>query len=384
MDENNKEYTAADEKETVEPAVSDDATVAAETELLVEEIIIKKKKKKRKKSKNNKTYDRRADDKKSQIILVILLIVGICLFSVSLFGLLTSVDDDTADDVVAETTTETSNQSTPVQPDNTPDETTTANNQTEDNVDGNGGNSADTNADANEDVNDNSNEDANADSNKENNTTAATKSDEELLAMFNKAVNALKTDGPSFSKSKRTQTADIQLSNPLAQAYVSVAKDKYLSDETVVTDVKKGDKANAVAVVSPDGENYVSKLTMGDIKSISHTVKSDGNYEITINMPDATNPDLASSYGKVFEFMLIDDVMNTYAPNMGATVDRANVTLKYTGCYAKAVVTPDGKLVSYETKVNANMILKDAKISVVTTDLDVVLFSDTSYTKIVW
>lgn len=212
----------------------------------------------------------------------------------------------------------------------------------------------------------------------------APQSDAEWLAFFNTAVNKLKTDGPSMTKSKRTQTADIQLSNGLAQAYVSAAKDKYLSDETVKTPVAKGDVSSAKNVVSPDGAAFVSNLEMSDIKSISHSSDANGNYVIRIDMPDATNPDTASAYAKIFQFMLVDDVMDTYAPNMGATVDRANVFLNYSGCYAQATISPDGKVVNYYTKVNANMVLKDAKVKVVNTDLDVVLYSDTEYTDIKW
>ena len=84
------------------------------------------------------------------------------------------------------------------------------------------------------------------------------------------------------------------------------------------------------------------------------------------------------------QFMLVDEVMTTYAPNMGATVDRANVFLNYSGCYAEATISPDGKVVKYYTKVNANMVLKDAKVKIVNTDLDVILYSDTEYTDIQW
>lgn len=365
MDEQTKEYTVSDTEATVETAVEDNTSVAEEE--IIEKVIVKKKKKKK-----NKKYN--IDDKTSRIILIVILIAGICIFCLSLFGLFTTTNKDNQDATVDETTTLASTLDNSLTPDNSSPDSTVPENQTDENADSNN---------ASEDVNEQENEDANADSDTGNGASTP-KSDEELLSMFNTAVNALKTDGPSFTKAKRTQTADIQLSNPLGQAYVSVAKDKYLSDDTVTTDVAKGDKASAVAIVSPDGEAYVSNLSMSDIKSISYTTTSDGNYEITINMPEATNPDLSSAYGRIFEFMLVDDVMDTYAPNMGATVDRENVSLVYSDCYAKAVITPEGKLVKYETKVNANMILKDAKVSVVTTDLDVTLFSDTSYTNIVW
>ncbi len=335
-----------------------------------------------KKSKQQKNQDKKDKDPESNTkkLLIAILSVGLCVLIVSLIGVFVTIDkrNNSIDVVDNETTTvaPVETQATTV----ADTQTTAANNENDVVTQETETASAQVVAGVENEAENNAEE-------VENNANAvasAPQSDAEWLAFFNTAVNKLKTDGPSFSKAKRTQTADIQLSNSLAQAYVSTAKDKYLSDETVVTEVSKGDTAKAVAVVSPDGESYVSNLTMDDIKSISYSTNADGNYEITINMPDSTNPDLSSSFAKIFEFMLVDDVMDTYAPNMGATVDRTNVSLEYSGCYASAVITPQGQLISYHTTVSANMILKSAKISIVTTDLDALLYSDTDYTNISW
>ena len=317
--------------------------------------------------KKQKPKKSRNDDSSTRGILIAILAVGICLLVVSVIGMIGVSLNASSPAVQQETTTANQNTDSNVI---APAETTTAqNNVSADNttsvspeqttVDTNGDNSANT-------------------------AVSAPQSDAEWLTFFNTAVNKLKTDGASMTKAKRTQTVDIQLSNSLAQAYVSSAKDKYLSDETVKTQIAKGDVASAKTVISPDGASYVSNLAMSDIKSISHSTDSNGNYVIKIEMPDATNPDLNSTFAKIFTFMTVDDVMDTYAPNMGATVDRSNVFLNYSNCYAQAVITPEGKVVSYYTKVNANMILKDAKISVVKTDLDATLYSDTEYTDIKW
>lgn len=306
----------------------------------------------------------RNDDSSTRIILIAILAVGVCLFMVSVIGMIGVSRNAASPDVQVETTT----QNTVDTPVNFPNETTTVNNVIP-------------NVDNNTTVASQENTTLNNDSNA---SLTTPKTDSEWLSFFNNSVNKLKTDGPSMTKAKRTQTADIQLSNSLAQAYVSTAKDKYLSDETVKTQVAKGDVSSAKTVISPDGASFVSNLAMSDIKAISHSTDSNGNYVVKIDMPDAVNPDTNGVYGKIFTFMTVDDVMNTYAPNMGATVDRANVQLKFSGCYAQAVISPDGKIVSYYTKVNANMILKDAKISVVKTDLNVTLYSDTEYTDIKW
>lgn len=309
---------------------------------------------------------RQNDNGSTKSILIAILAVGICLLVVSIAGMVgAGLKQPAVQQTPQETTTASQPQNndvnTPVVnttvPQNVTETTTAANTPEQTTV----ADTPTTNADAN-----------------------APQSDAEWLAFFNTAVNKLKTDGPSMTKSKRTQTADIKLSNGLAQAYVSAAKDKYLSDETVKTPVSKGDVSTAKTVISPDGADFVSTLAMSDIKAISHSTDANGNYVIKIDMPDATNPDKSSAYAKIFQFMLVDDVMDTYAPNMGATVDRSNVFLNYTGCYAQATISPDGKVVNYYTKVNANMVLKDAKVKVVNTDLDVVLYSDTEYTDIKW
>ena len=208
--------------------------------------------------------------------------------------------------------------------------------------------------------------------------------DEQWLDFFNYAVNKLKSEVPEMTKSKQTKTADIQLSNPLGNAYISAIKNIYRSDEVVEILIANGDKDSAQANISPDGASYVSTLTMADIKSINHTVDGNGNFVIKIAMNDTSNPDKQSSYAKVFRFILVDDVMHTYAPDIGATVDRSNVELKYTNCYATATITPDGKVVSYETMVNTNIFLRDAQIKIITTDIDVSLSIVTKYYNIKW
>ncbi len=321
--------------------------------------------KKKKDKKKVKSYSRRSSERTTIGLLVAILAVGICLLCVSIAGMI-GVSNNLQKAPVEETTTapNTQNdlqQNAPVV--NTPvitETTTAAENADTENT---------TAAPVNDDNSGNS---------------AAPASDAEWLDFFNTAVNKLKSEAPAMTKSKQTQTADIQLSNPLGNAYVSAAKDKYLSNETVETPIAKGDKAAAQANVSPDGASYVSTLTLSDIKSISGNVNADGNYEIKIAMNDVSNPDLNSSYAKVFQFMLVDDVMNTYAPDMGATVDRSNVELKYSKCSATATISPDGKVIAYETMVNANMILRDAKVKVINTDLDATLYSVTKYYNINW
>lgn len=325
----------------------------------LEEIVSEKSgpKKQRKVKKKKPVSRRNAADRRTMSLLIGILAVGICLLCVSVMGMVgvmsdvqkAPVEQQTAAPVQGQVLTTVPANTTQPQQQIQQEVTTVPQEQTPDTPVNN-----------------------------------APQTDEQWLTFFNDAVNKLKTEAPAMTKSKQTKTADIKLSNPLGDAYISAAKDKYLSDEVVETPIAKGDKTSAQANVSPDGASYVSMLTLADIKSISGTTDANGNYLIKIEMNDVSNPDKQSSYGKIFQFMLVDDVMNTYAPDMGATVDRSNVELKYSKCSATATITPDGKVVAYETMVNANMILREAKVKIINTDLDATLYSLTKYYNIAW
>ncbi|MBQ3520083.1 MAG: hypothetical protein IKJ63_04200 [Clostridia bacterium] len=206
--------------------------------------------------------------------------------------------------------------------------------------------------------------------------------DEEKLNFFNMAVNKVKAQNAGFKKSKKTVGTEMTLTNNLVNAIANMIKDSLLPNDTTETVVNKGE--SSIDVMSPPGQTFVSALTTSDIQSI--TCENDGaNYVITVYIPDATNPDATGSvYAKIFEFITVDDIMNTYAPNMNATVERGNVFFDFTGCYAKATIAPDGTLVGYETFVNGTMRLTNGKIRAFTTDLSIVLSSTTTYTAFQW
>ena len=313
-------------------------------------------------TKKASSYAKSSSDGKIVGLLVGILAVGICLLGVSVAGMV-----NISRAPVAETTTlaplQDNNQNQGAQND-----VPVINNQTENTT-------AAQNTETPGTPDNNSSESSN---------TSAPQTDAEWLAFFNTSLNKLKTDGPSLTKEKQVKTTDVQLSNPLGQTYVSLVKDKFLSEDIVSTPIGKGDTAAAIANISPDGKNYVSTLTMNDIKSLSHTTDANGNYVITINALDLTNPDVSGPYGKVFIFLTVDEVMESYAPDIGATVARENVEIVFKNCSATATISPDGKVLAYETTLNINMILKDAKVKVITTDVDASLYSHTEYKNIVW
>ena len=311
--------------------------------------------------KRNYAYSRSSVDKSVIGRLIAILAVGLCLLCVSVIGML-GVSSGSNQPPVQEQV----QQQTPVvdqTQSNTPvinqTENTTAPQNTDTPVDPNGGATS-------------------------SDPSSAPQTDAEWLEFFNNSLNKLKTDGPAVTKEKQVVTSDIKLSNPLGNTVVSAVKSQLLSEELITTPIAKGDTAAAIANISPDGKNHVSTLTMSDIKSLTHTTDANGNYVITVNALDMTNPEVSGPYGKVFIFLTVDEVLNSYAPDIGATVSRENVELVFKNCSATATISPDGKVVAYETTLNINMILKSAKIAVITTDVDATLLSHTEYKNIVW
>ena len=221
------------------------------------------------------------------------------------------------------------------------------------------------------------------------NTTAApvqktplTMSKAELLEWFNLSLNNVKEGMPGFTRAKQTTVADIVLSNQLANTLVSFVKGMLLSEEVENKTAAKGQ--SCVELMSPDGERYVSQLSMADIKDISVMAQGTG-YAVTVTLPDAVNPTKdEGAYAKIFNFITVDDVVNTYAPKVGATVARNNIKVTYSGCTAKAVISPDGKIESYNTYVTCVVSLKDATVKkgvTINTDVEFTLVSTTDYTN---
>lgn len=202
-----------------------------------------------------------------------------------------------------------------------------------------------------------------------------------LLTYFNDAINTVKTQKAGFKKSKLTTIKDLQLSNSAANTLVGFVKGALLSETEDVTEVAKGQSSDNV--LSPSGKNYASALTMNDIKNIG-AVKSGTGYVITVNLKDETNPTSSGQFSRCMDYMTVDDVEKVYAPKVGATVSRDNISVKLTNSYAKLTVDANGRVTAYETLVNGVLVMKNAsvkKVITIETDLDITLSSTTKYTN---
>lgn len=204
---------------------------------------------------------------------------------------------------------------------------------------------------------------------------------EALLDYFNNTLNKVKSDSVGFTKSKLTSILDLQLSNSAANSVVGIVKSALLSETTDVTTVAKGE--SSVDVMSPSGQTFVSRMNMGDIEGI--TCEKDGaNYVITATIVPQTNPEKTTGVmSDIFDFMTVDDVLDTYAPKVGATVAREDIVVDFSDCYAKLTVDANGKIQKYETYVKGVMNMNNAsikKVVTISTDVAVTLASKTEYT----
>ncbi len=209
--------------------------------------------------------------------------------------------------------------------------------------------------------------------------TPDTMTKQELLDFFNSSVNALKTNKVGFTRSKLTTMQDLVLSNSLANSLVGLVKGMLFSDETEYATAVKGQSNNDL--LPPSGQAFASALTLNDIKNIS--VQKNGNsYVITVVGVDCVNPTQASPCAKVFDYLTVDDVMNTYVPKVGATVAREDVGVSFKNSSAVLTVSADGVVSAYETLTYNYLTMKNASIKkgvTISTDLDVTLYTVTKF-----
>lgn len=209
-------------------------------------------------------------------------------------------------------------------------------------------------------------------------------SKEELLTYFNNCVNKIKADKPGFTREEQSGVDDIVLSNSVANSLVGFVKGMLLSEDLITDKSAKG--ANCDALVPVEGTSYSSKLTISDIENI--TVKQEGDgYTMVLTMPPAANPDMNSSYGKIFDFVTIDDVATEYAPEVGATVAKEDISTAFSGCTATLTVDGQGRPTHYETNVSCKISLKNGtikKVITITSDVDFSLVTKTVFKDFVW
>lgn len=204
---------------------------------------------------------------------------------------------------------------------------------------------------------------------------------DEIVTFFNTTLNEVKAQKLGFKKSKLTSILDLQLSNSIANSLVGVVKSAILKETAEETPVNKGESSDAV--MSPSNTSYVSTITAADVSSFKVT-KSGTGFVINVGIKDMSNPDKNSAFGRIFDFITVDDVVNDYAQRLKATVAREDIVVDFKGCYAELTVDANNKIVGYKTYVKGTMSLNNAKMMSIKTDVVVTLASTTDYTNFVY
>ena len=203
----------------------------------------------------------------------------------------------------------------------------------------------------------------------------------DLLSYFNNSLNKIKTQNVGFTKTKKTEVLDLQLSNSAANTIVGMVKSALLSSDSETQTVPRG--SSGVNVFSPSGKPYVSALTTDDITSITCTKTGDG-YVIRLGVKGETNPAAEGSImSRGFDFITVNDVLATYAPKVGATVAQQDIRVVFSDCTAELTVNANGEVLRYVTYVKGVMNLLNAtikKVITINTDVAVTLASTTEYT----
>lgn len=204
----------------------------------------------------------------------------------------------------------------------------------------------------------------------------------DLLTYFNNTLNKVKTQNVGFTKTKKTEVLDLQLSNSAANSVVGLVKNALLSSDSETQTVPKG--SSGVNVFSPSGKPYISALTPSDITSIACTKNADGGYTIKLAVKGETNPGSeGSTMSRGFDFMTVNDVLTTYAPKVGATVAQQDIRVVFSDCTATLTVNANNEVLHYVTYVKGVMNLLGAsikKVITINTDVAVTLASTTEYT----
>lgn len=180
-------------------------------------------------------------------------------------------------------------------------------------------------------------------------TAAAAKAPEtteEIVEYFNTAVNKVKTDAKSVTRSysKITLSGETKFPGIIDTAMKIVGgADEFISDQ--LAKQSKGSetyngKAAIQGVFPVENETWASKLTAADVKSATCTEK-DGKYTVTVvTIADGKSSSVQHGQGhapKAFNVVL-PGVVNDNVPKAAASLIGGEAQLNYPSCKAVIVV----------------------------------------------
>lgn len=127
--------------------------------------------------------------------------------------------------------------------------------------------------------------------------TAMPTANEEVLAYFNRLVNAAKKSNSKFTMSKEPMVSEVEASNQTLESLVPTLQQLMLNKTQVSSE--NGKTLSEVLPVS--GQEWASRLTSSDIR-YAQCVQEDDLYKIMIFFNEEDEPaPLTSNHGKAFD-----------------------------------------------------------------------------------
>lgn len=200
-------------------------------------------------------------------------------------------------------------------------------------------------------------------------------SNEEIVALFNEAVNKVKTEATKVTKNYEYRKYD-DAQSVIPSALNSLAKtmmDKYMGDDT--EPVEYATKEDIIANYQVPGESYCSQLTAADVTNATCT-DNGTEYEVVLNIAENVNPVQGTGIGAACDIISSEQVTSN---DMVSSILK-EFTITYSGCVIKCKIDKETKRVTWANYLTPLSIDAKASVVVATVDAKVVLSFEKDYT----
>lgn len=206
-------------------------------------------------------------------------------------------------------------------------------------------------------------------------STGAYSTTEEIVNLFNEAVNKVKTDATQVTKNFEMRNYD-SAQSVIPSALNSLASnlmDQYLGDDT--EPIVYATKEEIVANYQVPEQTYCSQLTAADVASATCT-DNGTEYELTLNLNESVNPVQGTGVGAACDVVEAGQVTS----NGAVAAILKEFTITYSNCVIKCKIDKETMRVTWANYLTPLTI--DALVSVVVASVDakVVLSFEKDYT----
>ncbi len=198
---------------------------------------------------------------------------------------------------------------------------------------------------------------------------------DEIVALFNTAVNKVKTDATKVVKNYENRDFD-SAQSVIPSALNSLASslmDKYLTDDT--QPIEYATKEDITANYPVPGQSYSSQITAADVADA--TCNDNGTeYEVTLKLATSVNPVTGVGVGAVCDVLEAEEISSN---EMVSSILK-EFTVTYSDCVIKCKIDKATSRVTWANYYTPLTIDALASIVVATVDAKVVLSFEKDYT----